>query len=80
MSVILHDARRGGWLLCHRNISLDGGGSMSRANASAKRTMMTNYRFYLIEFDGYLVGSTLVQCPTDTEALAKAEEIIQRRG
>jgi hypothetical protein len=38
---------------------------------------MTNYRFYLIGFDGYFVGSTFVACSSDEVALAKATEMLR---
>jgi hypothetical protein len=38
---------------------------------------MRNYTFYLIESDGYLVGSTFISCSNDTEALAKTAEMLR---
>jgi hypothetical protein len=37
---------------------------------------MVDYRFFLIGLDGYLMGSTCIACPNDTEALTKGTEIL----
>lgn len=38
---------------------------------------MATYTFYLINFDGYLVGSTSVACSSDEDARAKATELLR---
>jgi len=37
---------------------------------------MTDYTFYVLESDGYLVGGTVIDCADDSEALAKAKELL----
>jgi len=37
---------------------------------------MTDYTFYVLEFDGYLVGGSTVSCSDDAEALARANELL----
>lgn len=37
---------------------------------------MTSYKFYLLEFDGYLVGATSSACLNDAEALTKASGLL----
>jgi hypothetical protein len=38
---------------------------------------MPSYRLYLIGLDGYLIASTSVACPNDTEALMRGAEMLR---
>jgi hypothetical protein len=38
---------------------------------------MAEYRYYLIEFDGYLVGSTALSFSNDANALVRATEMLR---
>ena len=38
---------------------------------------MATYRFYLLDFDRYLVGSASLECGSDAEALAKGSNLLK---
>jgi hypothetical protein len=37
---------------------------------------MAYYTFYVLGFDGYLVGGTTIDCPDDSAAVARAKELL----
>ena len=37
---------------------------------------MPTYTFYVLDFDGYLVGGTSVVCPDDAAAIAQANDLL----
>ena len=51
--------------------------SVGKSHRSAQKpSEMTSYTFYVLGFDGYLMGGTAIRCSNDAEAIHNAEKLL----